>query len=147
MFDFLIPYLGAGVAGALALAMKAGIKYLFVRQRSKRDESETTQRRLNDADREEGRMLIERNAALWDEQKEFVDDLHGAVKRLSESNAKKDRIIDKLTRDVAHEREQSFELSLQLRAARREVEDLKEERSHLRARLPSTGPLPTFGDD
>jgi len=96
-------------------------------------------------------MLIERTAALFDEQKNFVDDLHAAVRRLSDSNEKKDKTIERQSRELSAEREKTFNLTLELRTKQREVEELDKEleaaRKRLRAREPSPGPPATTGDD
>lgn len=141
MYDFqpLVPLVGAGIGGAIVWATKKWIKRLLDERQARKTHAEELEKRAADADKSESQLLLERSSQIWEEQHAFATDLHGAVKRLSDSNAKKDREIETLRASLTAARDEAFETNHALRTKSRELEDAQEEIERLKARPP---PMP-----
>lgn len=135
MLEDLIPTLGMAVAGALAWAIRIVVKHGLKRRGERAEQQRTLEEKANQADRTEGKLLLDRFTVLGEQQETFTDGLIASTQRLSDGITKRDRKIEKLTADLAEQREKSFNLALELRTKTRELDDAIIKIHRLQSRL------------
>lgn len=123
MLESFIPSIGIAVAGALAWAIRTVVKHGLKRRTERAQQQRTLEEKANQADRTEGKLLLDRFTVLGEQQETFTDGLIASTQRLSDVVAKRDRTIERLRAELAEQKEKSFNLALELRAKTRELDD------------------------
>lgn len=135
MLEALIPPLGVACAGAVAWAIRRGVKYLFAVIKEKSDRERTLEQKANEADRTEGKLLLDRFTVLGEQQESFTDGLVASTRRLSAAVERRDRTIEALHKEVASEREEKHQLALDLRSVSRDLDEANATIARLQVRL------------
>lgn len=135
MLEPFLPPLGVACAGVIAWAIRRGVKHLFVVIKERGERDRTLEQKANDADRTEGKLLLDRFTVLGEQQESFTEGLIASTRRLSQAVERRDRQIEGLHKDIAAEREEKYQLALDLRSTKRDLDEANAKIGRLQARL------------